>query len=283
VALVQNWWEWFRGPDGSSFTISFLVHAVLLAILAIPISQRLLQGPEVAPSIQVIDAEVPGDPLGDFIDAPLVMTQKALGSDQFDSTQFETQANDSSIVSNAALSDSAGSAGSEDGNSSVDVAGAIGGYLLRAPGNAVKAGRFTAFSQPIIRSGFGQNQRDELGKPGDAPGHRQDYFIVIHIKVPASRKTYPITDLIGSVVGTDGYQQQVPDGMYILDEDGKPQPLKRDKRIKVTQGVVQLLIRVPGGVSGVRDNISLKSKLLREEQKLQLIFQARKANEEENN
>jgi hypothetical protein len=251
------------------------MHAVLLALLAIPIHQSLKQQAEEATLIQVIDGDVAGGPMGDIIEEPLVMTQKARGSEEFDITQYDTESTDANLLANTVLSDSAGSAGSEDGNSS----GAVGGYLLRAPGNAVKAGKFTAFSQPIIRHGFGPNRREELGKPGDAPGHRQDYYIVIHIKVGANRRTYPITDLIGQIIGTDGYRQSVPEGMFVLNPEGQPEPLKPDKRIKVTKGVVQLLFRVPGGVSGVRDEIALKSKMLREEQKLQLIFQEKRADD----
>lgn len=274
---VQSWSEWYRGPDGSSFTISFVMHAVLLALLAIPIHQSLMKEAEEAPLIQVIDGDALGGPMGDIIEEPLVIAQKAKGSEEFDITQFDGQAAENNLAANALLSDTAGTAGTEDGNSSADVAGAVGGYLLRAPGNAVRAGKFTAFAQPIIAKGFGDNRKEELGQPGDSPGHKQDYYIVIHIKVGSVRKTYPISDLIGTVVGTDGYRQTVPQGMFVLNPDGTPEPLKPDKRIKVTRGVVQLLVRVPGGESGVRDQIALKSKILKEEQKLQLVFQDKRA------
>lgn len=274
---VQNWSEWYRGPDGSSFTISFVMHAVLLALLAIPIHQSLTQEAEEATLIQVFADDIPTEPMGDVIEEPLVMMQKAHGSDAFDITQFDAEAIDNTLAANALLSDTAGTAGSEDGNSSVDIAGAVGGYLLRAPGNAVKAGKFTAFAQPIISRGFGQNRREELGQPGDSPGHKQDYYIVIHINVGPIRKTYPLSDLIGTIAGTDGYRQTVPMGMFVLNPEGKPEPLKLGKRIKVTNGVVQLLVRVPGGASGVRDQIALKSKILKEEQNLQLIFQDKRA------
>ena len=63
--------------------------------------------------------------------------------------------------------------------------------------------------------------------------------------------------------------------MYILDDEGLPVEVKRAKPIRVVDGIVQLLMRVPGAKSEVRDNIYLKSKMLREEQNLQLIFQSR--------
>ena len=204
-----------------------------------------------------------------------------VGRSEFDAQQFEPQASDFPMAANALLSDSAGTPGSEDGNSSADLAGAVGGYLLKEPGNAVKAGRFTAFTRPIRKVGFGKQSREEFGEPGDAPLEGQAYFIVIHIKVDPRRQTYLIGDLIGSVVGTDGYTQKVPEGTFILDDEGQPQEIKRSKPVKVTNGVVQLLMRVKGAYSGVRDNIYLKSKMLREEQNLQLIFQPQPAKRDE--
>ena len=121
----------------------------------------------------------------------------------------------------------------------------------------------------------------EFGEPGESPREGQAYFIVIHIRVDPRRKTYLIGDLVGSVVGTDGFTQRVPDEMFILDDEGLPQPIKRSKPIKVTDGVVQVLMRVKGAYSGVRDNIYLKSKMLREEQNLQLIFQDAKTKDQD--
>ena len=121
---------------------------------------------------------------------------------------------------------------------------------------------------------MGSKQSEEFGEPGDAPLEGQAYFIVIQIKVDTRRKTYLIGDLIGSVVGTDGYTQKVPEGMYILDDEGYPLEVKSSKPIKVVDSIVQLLMRVPGAKSEVRDNIYLKSKMLKEEQNLQLIFQS---------
>ena len=269
-----TWREYLLGPQGKSFSISFVVHVVLLAILAVPLSQRLSKDKEIESIIEVVEGTEGSDTLGEFIDAPVLQTGKSLGIEDFQPPQFDEGTTAFSMPANGALSDSAGTSGSDEGDGSADLAGAVGGYLLREPGNAVKAGRFTAFSRPIIVSGIGSQKREEFGEPGDAPLAGQAYFIVLQIKVDPRRKTYLIGDLIGSVVGTDGYTQKVPEGMYILDDKGLPVEVKRSKPIKVVDGTVQLLMRVPGAKSEVRDNIYLKSKMLKEEQNLQLIFQS---------
>ena len=270
-----TWREYLLGPDGKSFTISFLVHGVLLALLSIPLSQSLSGNKEIESVIEVVEGTEGSDILGEFIDAPVLQTGKSLGVEDFDVPHFDEGNYGFSMPATGALADAGGTSGSEEGDGSADLAGAVGGYLVREPGNAVKAGRFTAFSRPIIVSGIGSRKREEFGEPGDAPLSGQAYFIVIQIKVDPRRKTYLIGDLIGSVVGTDGYTQKVPEGMYILDDAGLPVEVKKSKPIKVVDSTVQLLMRVPGAKSEVRDNIYLKSKMLKEEQNLQLIFQSR--------
>ena len=272
---AQTWREYLWGPEGKSLSVSFLVHSVLLAILSIPLSQSLSRTKEIEPIFEVFEGAAGGDSLGDFIDAPVLQTGSSQGMDEFNAPRMNEGISDYVIPTNGALSDAVGTSGNEEGDGSADLAGTVGGYLLREPGNAVKAGRFTAFSRPINVVGLGTRKREEFGEPGDPPLEGQDYFIVIQIQVDKRRKSYPIGDLIGSVVGTDGYTQRFPEGVFILDDEGLPVEIKRTKPIRVVDGIVQILMRVPGAKSEVRDNIYLKSKMLREEQNLQLIFQSR--------
>lgn len=271
----ESWCEWWKHSHSSSFLISLVFHSGLLALLAIPITRHLTQSAESTTLVEVIDPVIGGDGIGEFIDAPELMAEVARHGDGLDSPMVDFSGSDLSLDATSALSAAGAAGGSDDGTGTADIAGAVGGYLLRAPGNAVRAGRFTAFSRPILTSGVGDKKREAFGEPGEAPREGQAYFIVIHIKVDPRRKTYPIADLVGSVVGTDGYVQRVPDEMYVLNEEGQPVEIKRSKPVRVTEGVVQLLMRVKGAQSGVRDNIFLKSKMLREEQNLQLVFQAR--------
>ncbi len=276
-----TWREYLLGPDGKSFSISFLVHVLLLALLAIPLSQSLSKNKEIEPSIEVVEGTEGSDALGEFIDAPVLQTGKALGIEDFEAPRLDDGTAAFSLPASGTLADATGNSGSDEGDGVGDLAGAVGGYLLREPGNAVKAGRFTAFSRPIIVSGTGSQRTEEFGEPGEAPLAGQAYFIVIQIKMDARRKTYLIGDLIGSVVGTDGYTQKIPTGMYILDDKGNPLEIKKSEPIKVVNSTVQLLMKVPGARSEVRDNIYLKSKMLKEEQNLQLIFQSRTARKPE--
>lgn len=109
-------------------------------------------------------------------------------------------------------------------------------------GKVVTKGSFTAWTVP------------EDPEPG------QNYIIVIQFKVPDNvRNKIPRADLVGSmVVGTDGYRQMIPGNTHgYLPGDGK---------------VVQLAVSVPGAGRLVRDTITVKSKMLKEEQVLTIEF-----------
>ncbi len=271
----KTWMERLRGPEGVSFTISVIVHLVLGIILAIPMMDGAFREDSIFTTIR--DAEENSDSMaiGAIIEAPELMMEKSMTADELLAPPVNESAPYLPIPENAKTADSAASPGDQDGDSTADLAGAVGGYLLQEPDNAVKAGRFAAFSRPITRNAIG-NIEAEYGEPGDPPIAGQNYFIVIQIRVGEQRKTYPVGDLVGNVVGTDGYRQQFPKFVYYLDEEGKPQKINRSKPIRVINGVVQLLMEVPGAAAEVRDNIYLKSKMLKEEQNLQLIFQAQR-------
>jgi hypothetical protein len=103
-------------------------------------------------------------------------------------------------------------------------------------------------------------------------------MIVIEIEIPANVKTYRLVDLSGIVVGTDLYTQQIPydprnPSSTAAVRDGKPVTL-RDVRasVPVKDGRVQLIIRVPGAGELVKDTIKIRSKLLKENQELEIQF-----------
>ena len=109
-----------------------------------------------------------------------------------------------------------------------------------APKNAVTKGSFTVWTVP------------EDPEPG------QDYVIVIEIKLPEKVQRYPLKDLSGMVVGTDGWRQAIP---------GKSQGFAR-----VVDHRTQLEIRVPGAPRLVRDTIRIRSRILKEQQVLTIVF-----------
>jgi hypothetical protein len=109
-----------------------------------------------------------------------------------------------------------------------------------APKKAVTKGSFTVWTVP------------EDPEPG------QDYVIVIEIKLPEKLRQYPLKDLSGTVVGTDGWKQAIP---------GKSQGYAR-----IIDNRTQLRIKVPGAPRLVSDTIDIRSRLLKEQQTLTIVF-----------
>jgi len=136
------------------------------------------------------------------------------------------------------------------------------GGLLKIPvdGLAVTKGSFTAFTIPA------------------APQPRQSYSIVIEVKLPDDVKKYRVSDLSGKVRGTDGYEQKLPYDTRTPGAAGYPVPGGSIKRLEsstildVVKNKVQIVIRVPGGGRLVKDVITIRSRRLKEDQELELIF-----------
>lgn len=134
--------------------------------------------------------------------------------------------------------------------------------FFRVPesGFAVTKGSFTAWTDP------------ERPAPGEF------YQIIIEIRLPDDVERYRITDdLSGFVIGTDDYRQRLPyDSRAPLAArvtgGAAYQPVTRNMTIKVTGKKLQLAVRVPGARRLVKDRIRIKSRKLKEEQELVLVF-----------
>ena len=136
------------------------------------------------------------------------------------------------------------------------------GVLLRVPasGLAVTKGSFTAFTIPAH------------------PEPRQAYSIVIEIRLKDNVRKYRVSDLSGEVRGSDNYVQKLPFDSRAPMASGFP---AADKKITaltaatlldVVNNRVQIIVKVPGAARLVRDEIRIRSKKLREEQEITLIF-----------
>lgn len=135
------------------------------------------------------------------------------------------------------------------------------GILLKIPegGLAVTKGSFTAFTIPA------------------KPVEKQSYLIVIEVKLPNDTKTYRVSDLSGSVKGSDGFEQKLPTDSRFPSAAKYPAKdkileLKADTVLNVVNNKTQIIIRVPGGARLVHDQITIRSRKLREVQKLDLVF-----------
>ena len=153
--------------------------------------------------------------------------------------------------------------------------------FLQRDGSVLRHPHFIARSDEPLREDlalepavFGDEHRDLLRdpKPGDSPRPGQPYYITIQIKVPEGRRRFPMSDLAGIIVGTDRYQQRLPQHTYVLDQNG--QPTRPRGSIPVIDGVVQFLVFVPGARELVKDTIEISSEMLNEEQKLELVIES---------
>jgi hypothetical protein len=148
----------------------------------------------------------------------------------------------------------------EDGK---EEGGAGEGFMFKMPesGLAVTKGSFTAWTVP------------------SNPAPRQNYLIIIEIQLPSNVAKYQLTDLNGSSIrGSDMYQQRIPFDVdaskkgYGTTASGKPPLLKLSDALPVVSNKVQLVVKVPGARRLVMDTIKIKSRRLREEQELNIVF-----------
>ena len=137
------------------------------------------------------------------------------------------------------------------------------------------AGSFAAWTIPQGLDNNGRRIRERDGKPGEpgeSPLAGERYLIVIRIKLPSNRATYSLSDLSGSVIGTDKYRQVIPEGVYVMMKDGRLEKPPRHGKLDVKDRMIEIAMQVPGAERQVKDTIEVKSKLLNESQKMTLEF-----------
>jgi len=253
------------GDQGAAYGVSLLVHLVILAVFAIPVIQHVTHDEPIIASI-VEQSAGGGSPYGlpDMINTELVPAKPLAASPSLLAVP-DLAADESLAVSKALLGTPEGEGGQGTG------AGAGVGIMQFVPKNAVRAGSFAAWTTPVYDNTFPRPFGAPDPKPGDSPQPMQNYWITIQLKVPGDRRRYSINDLTGEVIGTDSYRQKIPRNTFQLTKDGKLVPLP-DRLVPVVDGIVQFVVRVPGARQLVKDTIVVKSKLLKEEQALEIVF-----------
>lgn len=267
-----SWQEWIAkrvtGDEGAALGMSMFLHLILLALLAVVIIGQVRNGP-------IIATVLPYDGDDNFVLSEPLDTDLAAVAVDGGLQQFQLPdlvAEEARPITDALFPDAG--AGEGTGAGVGDLAAGMERFV---PANAVTAGSFTAWTTPT----FGHPDRGEYyahrfgepdPQPGDSPRPGQPYYITIQIKVPEGRRRFPIRDLVGTIVGTDGYRQRLPEHTYVLDRDGKP-TRPRGSSIPVVDGTVQIVVFVPGARELVKDTIQVSSDILNEEQTLELVFE----------
>ncbi|MEO2034055.1 MAG: hypothetical protein ABGZ35_18430 [Planctomycetaceae bacterium] len=132
-------------------------------------------------------------------------------------------------------------------------------FRIPESGLAVTKGSFTAWTDPA---------RPEPG---------QSYQIIIEVRLPDNIKRYRLSDLSGEVTGSDRYRQKLPfdsrtPSAARVTDGAEYKTVRRNMIVKVNGAKLQLAIRVPGAERLVKDRIRIKSRRLRENQELILVF-----------
>jgi len=269
IPLHHQIWRHVNGEEGAGYVISLVVHAILLALLSIPIIAQLDSPEYFTTTVREESDEtvVVDEPIDTVI--PLPVSSSAGGDPlsklpEVNLDALNTELQDLNLADMNQL-EGQDTAGGIDGTS--------GGKRIAQPKNAIKAGNFSVWPWPI-RSNNVKNLRNDrfLAEPGTFPKPRQDYLIVIRIKVPGDRKSVSIRDFSGTVVGTDKYEQIIPDGCYYFTGSGKLMPVRVRPSIPVIDGEAELIVRVPGAAAFVEDTINIHSNILDEDQEIKLIF-----------
>ena len=82
--------------------------------------------------------------------------------------------------------------------------------------------------------------------------------IIVQIQLPEGTERYSVSDLEGIVVGSDGCQKQIPGAIRGY--------------LPVIENSVRLEVPIVSADANVRDTVFVRSKLLREAQRLRITF-----------
>lgn len=246
--------QWCLSLAAMGYGVSLLMHLMLITGLSVVVlAPKLMEGPigldaggEIGGVGTVGDLEgLSLDPGGSGFEQPstavdVEMAQGMLGLGA-SSDELSADALQSGLMGNK------GAGGGDGGGSGQGEGDGVGNgkglpfAMPGAGGRVTKKGSFTAWTIP------------------EDPKPEEDYKIVIQIQLPPGISRLPRRDLDGSIVeGTDGYRLHIP------------RPIVGYLPGNATQA--QLVVPVPGARSLVRDRITLKSRVLKEQQVLEIEF-----------
>lgn len=251
---LQRAIDWLRGAAAESYGASLIVHVVLLFCMSLYIFDMYDDNE----AVSLVASESNDLPM-EFDEIVALQLDTAGNADETELPQNQTLPLQADLVatSDAAI-DLAKYAGSGDGQDGEDSSGML--FAMPSGGQVVSAGSFSAWTVP----------KD--------PGPGEDYKIVIMVKVPEKRTLYPISDLSGEVIGTDGFSLEVPFGKFRdrygtrIQRRGLLAFPRRNDRVRVVDGQVQIVVDIPGASRLVKDTIEVKSRMLKEDQTLEIEF-----------
>lgn len=258
---------WDRITDATSLGLawSVLIHTILLIAMAVIILPSVGTGEVVA--IVATDADDAVTTFDNLIDVSFDSAAAEAAESQ-EAVEIVPDEADIPLPVNTLVEKKAVESKAEGAGSGKTAGEGQGAPRLRAPANAVRRGRFAAWTIPIKQPGFPDP------KPGDSPRPGQSYNIVIQLQLPENVTRYSAGDLTGSVVGTDGYRLRLPNRTYFYNEDGNLIEANSRRRLPIVENTVQIFVHVPAAkYEAVKDTIRVESRRLAESQVLELVFE----------
>lgn len=231
--------RWLGKDALGSYAISMVMHIVAALLLSLVVFHE-----EIANlGINTLFAEQSDDLTGDALDDSAIF--------QIDTSGGQTGEDLDAMLSANAISTALGPSalqapevagaviGEGDGEGSKVGEGlSLGGFQMPEGGKGVvKKGSFAAWTVP----------------EDPAPG--EDYKIIIQVRYKSRNQKMPTGDISGSVIGTDKYRLMIsPHTSEIIPEAN------------------QVVVNIPGAAARVRDTIRVYSAILRENQRLEIVF-----------
>ncbi len=254
-APVQSYSEWFREHVLKSrwavWFAAFYFHWIIVILLAV----LVVHGPESFARV-ILNGAVSTEELKDLmpesrLESVVEIELEQPATESVSPTPTDTSAEQQEIqelqIAESVLKsllpagDKAGGsdASESDGTPSSTSESALGSGTP-TPSHAVTQGSFSVWTEPANP------------EPGEA------YKIIIQIRLPDGTRTYNLLDLEGVVVGSDGYRKPIPGAQRGV--------------LPVSQGSVQFVVHVVSADEHVEDTVFVRSKLLKESQKLIIRF-----------
>lgn len=242
VVVRNRWLTWFT---------TFYIHWVVLLLLA----AIIVHGPEntadlllsAAFSVEEEPSTAPFEvtvPVPDPEPAPesaeeAIATEEAVSELDEEPLEINDDVLKELVPEGAKAADQSQAAETSE-QKDVPPAAAMTQHVDMSPATAVRQGSFSVWTEP----------------PNPRPG--DPYRIIIQVRLPEKTTRYAVTDLEGVVVGSDGYR--------------KPIPGFARGELPVVDGYARFAVPIVSADSQVRDTVYIRSRLLRETQKLLIEF-----------
>ncbi len=246
---------WLISTASCGYGVSLIFHTLLLGGMSAIVYHSMDDNQSI--SMIITDADAMPIEFTEIMD----LTVEPAGSSENQLPQLTKIpiTNAEAEISSSLLDSTASNAGNngEGGNTDEGF-----GFMFSMPegGKVVSKGSFSAWTVPEV------------------PEPNAMYMIVIRIRLPETVTQYRLSDLSGKVQGTDLYEQYLPfdpnrrELGAQSERRGQIIKLRSSSRLPVINNHVQIMIPVKGGDTQIRDTIYVRSRMLDEDQKLEIEF-----------